>query len=242
MNKAIPINVSLRIKPLSDQEAANDKNHLWVKLSDTSIMNKRTNEVFQYDKVFSDEASTSDIFDSQIKEIVRAAMHGINQTVFAYGQTSSGKTHTMKGQSGNSELSRDSMGIIPLSVKEIFKISRMGGEDSDGGMDSKGQGVEREYSISVSYLEIYNECVNDLIDPANKNLEVRETISSGICINRLTEKKVTSFEEVMKYMEQGDEFRNIAATKLNELSSRSHTVFRISISSQEKVQGDSSGI
>lgn len=194
MNKAIPINVSLRIKPLSDHEAANEKNHLWVKLSDTSIMNKRTNEVFQYDKVFSDEASTSDIFDSQIKEIVRAAMHGINQTVFAYGQTSSGKTHTMKGKSGSGDASRDSMGIIPLSVKEIFQISR-----EAGSLDQAAN--SRDYSISVSYLEIYNECVNDLIDPTNKNLEVRETISNGICINRLTEKKVTSFEEVMKYME-----------------------------------------
>ena len=83
----------------------------------------------------------------------------------------------------------------------------------------------------MSYLEIYNECLNDLIDSSNKNLEVRETISNGIYINRLTEKKVTSFEEVMKYMEQGDELRNIASTKLNKLSSRSHTVFRISISS-----------
>lgn len=101
--------------------------------------------------------------------------------------------------------------------------------------------ARREYSISVSYLEIYNECVNDLIEPANKNLEVRESISNGIYINRLTEKKVSSFEEVMGYMARGDEFRNIAATKLNELSSRSHTVFRISISSQENIS-DSSGI
>ena len=108
-------------------------------------------------------------------------------------------------------------------------------------VSSNSTSNSRKYSISVSYLEIYNECVNDLIDPSNKNLEVRETISNGICINRLTEKKVASFEEVMKYMEQGDEFRNIAATKLNELSSRSHTVFRISISSQETIC-DSSGI
>ena len=108
-------------------------------------------------------------------------------------------------------------------------------------VSSNSTSNSRKYSISVSYLEIYNECVNDLIDPSNKNLEVRETISNGIFINRLTEKKVASFEEVMKYMEQGDEFRNIAATKLNELSSRSHTVFRISISSQETIC-DSSGI
>jgi centromeric protein E len=81
-------------------------------------------------------------------------------------------------------------------------------------------------------MEIYNESVNDLIEPSNKNLEVRESISNGIYINRLSEKKVETFLEVMKYMENGDEFRNIAATKLNELSSRSHTVFRINIRSE----------
>lgn len=72
------INVSLRIKPLSENEAVNDKNHMWVKLSDNSVMNKRTNEIFQYDRVFGDDANTSEIFDSQIKEIVKAAMNGIN--------------------------------------------------------------------------------------------------------------------------------------------------------------------
>lgn len=171
-------------------------------------------------------------------------MNGINQTVFAYGQTSSGKTHTMKGSASSkgATASRDSLGIIPLSIMEIFRLSQKEPKTGDSGQASaREKAVGREYSISVSYLEIYNECVNDLIDPANKNLEVRETISNGICINRLTEKKVASFEEVMKYMEQGDEFRNIAATKLNELSSRSHTVFRISISSQESIS-DSSGI
>jgi centromeric protein E len=70
-----------------------------------------------------------------------------------------------------------------------------------------------------------------LIDPANKNLEVRESISNGIYINRLSEKKVETFDEVIDCMNKGDEYRNIAATKLNELSSRSHTVFRIYIKS-----------
>ena len=92
-------------------------------------------------------------------------------------------------------------------------------------------GCARKFDISVSYIEIYNESVNDLIDPANKNLEVRESISNGIYINRLCEKKVESFDEVIDFINKGDEYRNIAATKLNELSSRSHTVFRINIKS-----------
>ena len=199
------INVSLRVKPLSENEAVNEKNRMWVKISDNSIMNKRTNEIFQYDKVFSDDMGTQEIFDSQIKDIVQAAMNGINQTVFAYGQTSSGKTHTMKGcpKAGKGQdASRDDMGIIPLSVMEIFRMCKQEGTKREGGGDQVMENgkAARQYSISVSYLEIYNECVNDLIEPANKNLEVRESISSGIYINRLAEKKVTSFEEVMSYM------------------------------------------
>ena len=138
-------------------------------------------------------------------------MEGINQTVFAYGQTSSGKAHTMKGYPSKNEIT----GLIPLSVQQIF-------QHINGNSQSK-------YEISVSYIEIYNESVNDLIDPQNKNLEVRESITNGIYINRLSEKKVEEFQEVMQYMSRGDEFRNIAATKLNEVSSRSHTVFRINI-------------
>ena len=75
--------------------------------------------------------------------------------------------------------------------------------------------------------------MNDLIEPQNKNLEVRESISAGIYINRLTEKKASSYDAVLQEMVKGDEFRSIAATKLNELSSRSHTVFRINIRSTE---------
>lgn len=110
-------------------------------------------------------------------------------------------------------------GLIPLSVREIFELI-----EQDGG---------REYQVKISYIEIYNESVNDLIEPSNKNLEVRESISNGIYINRLCEKSVQSYEEVIAELIKGDEFRQIAATKLNELSSRSHTVFRINITSNE---------
>ena len=114
------------------------------------------------------------------------------------------------------------MGLIPLSVKEIFLYSE------------NLRQSQKDFEISVSYIEIYNESVNDLIEPNNKNLEVRESISAGIYINRLTEKRVESFQHVMEYMNKGDEFRSIAATKLNELSSRSHTVFKINICCKEK--------
>lgn len=107
------------------------------------------------------------------------------------------------------------MGLIPLSINEIF--SYMQGDTA------------RSYKISVSYLELYNECINDLICANNKNLEIRESIAKGIYINRLSENDANSADEVLRFMELGDEGRNVAETKLNEASSRSHTVFRINI-------------
>ena len=108
-------------------------------------------------------------------------------------------------------------GLIPLSVKELFnKID---------------QTSDRKFEISVQYIEIYNEQINDLIDASNKNLEIRESISEGIYINKLSHNRVQSVEEVMYFMQKGGEIRNMAATKLNEVSSRSHTVFRINIKS-----------
>ena len=85
----------------------------------------------------------------------------------------------------------------------------------------------------MQYIEIYNESINDLIDQNNKNLEIRESISTGIYINRLSDNEVNTVDEVMFYMDKGDDARNIAATKLNEHSSRSHSVFRINIKSHE---------
>ena len=106
------INVSVRVKPLNDKESLMEKNHMWSVVSDTTLMNKRTKEVYTFDNVFGPDISTQEIFESTCKEIVRAAMDGINQTVFAYGQTSSGKTYTMKGYQND--------GLIPLAVQELF--------------------------------------------------------------------------------------------------------------------------
>ena len=105
------------------------------------------------------------------------------------------------------------LGLIPLSVAEIFERAH-----------------DKEVDICCSYIEIYNESVNDLLDAANKNLDIRESIARGIYINKLSERKVSNAKEVLQLMAQGDEQRSIAATNLNEVSSRGHTVFRINIS------------
>ena len=92
----------------------------------------------------------------------------------------------------------------------------------------------KTWIVKVSYIEIYNECVNDLLDPSRKNLSVRENQQGKAIIDNLSEHEVCSLEETMHYLLKGDEQRKIAETRLNEKSSRSHTVFKINILISEK--------
>jgi centromeric protein E len=122
------------MKPLSEAERASDKNYIWNQVSENTIMNVKTKEMFTFDNIFGERMQTQQIFDSQIKELVISAMQGFNVTAFAYGQTSSGKTYTMRGYNDNDP------GLIPLSIQQIF--------------DYIGGDKERKYDINVSYLEV----------------------------------------------------------------------------------------
>lgn len=111
------INVTVRMKPLSSNEGNNEKNKMWNKVSENTLMFQRTKEMFSFDHVFGPEVNTETIFQEQVKELVHNSLLGFNQTVFAYGQTSSGKTFTMRGAISDKE---GQLGLIPLSIKEVF--------------------------------------------------------------------------------------------------------------------------
>lgn len=207
------INVTVRVKPLKPDEEGNDKNSLWEIRSDQVVHNTRTNESFSFDKVFSPEYSTKEIFDQDIKQHIEAVVKGINVTIFAYGQTSSGKTFTMRGSEANP-------GLIPLTISEIFNLT--------------SQKEESNCKVTCSYMEIYNESVNDLLDSRKKNLDIRESISQGVYIQGLTANECKDEAETISYLEAGEQARITAATNLNEQSSRSHTVFRFNIEMKEK--------
>ena len=139
------INVTVRIKPLATKDAKNDKNsNVWNKVSEQTLVNSRTKEAFSFDRVFGSEVTTETIFNEQVKDLVHNALDGINQTVFAYGQTSSGKTFTMRGC-----VKRGSPGLIPLSVKEVFTTM-----EAD---------QTRTYKVTVSYMEVSNELVHQKV-------------------------------------------------------------------------------
>ena len=155
-------------------------------------------------------SSTKEIFDNLFKNDIINLLNGINLTIFSYGQTSTGKTYTMQGDIPYNE------GIIPLTLKEIFnKIN-----SSKDILNSK---------ITVSFIEIYNESINDLLNSSKINLELRETLNKEIIVNNLTEIKVNSHEEALNLLLKGNESKIVASTKLNEKSSRSHCIFRLNL-------------
>ena len=199
------INVYLRLKPIKDKSESN------FSFDSKTITNLKTKEIFNFDSVITPTMSNKDIFEKLIKQNLVNLLKGINVSIFAYGQTSTGKTFTMKGEPKTNE------GLIPLSIKEIFNS-----------LNNKESSISK-YLVKVSYIEIYNETVNDLIDPSNKNLEIRESGNKGIFVNNLSEISVNNLEKAMQLLNKGESNRIIAETKLNEKSSRSHTIFKINI-------------
>lgn len=141
-------------------------------------------------------------------------MEGYNGTVFAYGQTSSGKTYTMMGD-------QESPGVIPRAIEDVFAYIQ---ENSN----------QREFLLRVSYLEIYNETIRDLLSPENQDLKLHEDKQRGIYVSPLREDIVTSPEQVMQIIQDGEAYRHVSTTDYNDYSSRSHTVFQLIIESREK--------
>ncbi|KAJ2828536.1 hypothetical protein FBU31_002892, partial [Coemansia sp. 'formosensis'] len=165
------------------------------------------------DKVFDQRDSTQTVYNDIVKEIVTSSMSGFNGTIFAYGQTSSGKTHTMYGSGAE-------LGIIKLAVKNMFDII--------------ANDTAREYLIRVSFLEIYNEILRDLLEPTKINLKIHENAKREIYVGDLSQHFVFNADQVEAILLKGDSNRQVAGTNMNERSSRSHTIFSIIVESREK--------
>lgn len=168
---------------------------------------------YAFDHVFDESSTNSRVYELLTKDIIHAAVEGFNGTAFAYGQTSSGKTFTMNG-------SETDPGIIHRAVKDIFEKIQM---ISD-----------REFLIRVSYMEIYNEEINDLFAVENQKLQIHESLERGIFVAGLREEIVNNAEQVLKLIELGEVNRHFGETNMNVRSSRSHTIFRMVIESKRK--------
>ncbi|XP_041449882.1 centromere-associated protein E isoform X2 [Drosophila obscura] len=164
-----------------------------------------------FDYVFDQNANNQEVFDRMAKHIVHACMQGFNGTIFAYGQTSSGKTYTMMGDNQN-------LGVMVLAAKEIFKQIA---NDND-----------RDFLLRVGYIEIYNEKIYDLLNKKNQDLKIHEA-GNGIVNVNCEECIITSEADLLRFLCMGNKERTVGETNMNERSSRSHAIFRIIIESRK---------
>lgn len=206
-----------RFRPLNEAEILRgDKFIPKFKGEETVVIGQGKPYVF--DRVLPPNTTQEQVYNACAKQIVKDVLEGYNGTIFAYGQTSSGKTHTMEGKLHDPQL----MGIIPRIAHDIF--------DHIYSMDEN-----LEFHIKVSYFEIYLDKIRDLLDVSKTNLAVHEDKNRVPYVKGCTERFVSSPEEVMDVIDEGKANRHVAVTNMNEHSSRSHSIFLINIK-QENVE------
>lgn len=197
--------------------------------------------VFHFDQVFDEEAPTPLIYKSMARGMVHTVLNGKHATIFAYGQTGSGKTYTMQG---DGQAMSGQAGLIQLVVADLFRFMRMGAQAS------------REFIVKVSYVEVYNERVRDLLsEDAGDNIssgtptgatpviqnggpevQLRTNANGEIIMNSII-KEVKTVDEAMQLLIFGNTNRVVARTDMNKHSSRSHAIYRLSVESFDKNLG-----
>uniref|UniRef100_A0A7E4ZYZ4 Kinesin motor domain-containing protein n=1 Tax=Panagrellus redivivus TaxID=6233 RepID=A0A7E4ZYZ4_PANRE len=216
------VQVAVRVRPFNKRERDLDTKCILQMEADQTFLyhptDEKTPKTFSFDHCFESSdpdsrkfASQEDVFEKVGSSVVNNAFGGYNACIFAYGQTGSGKSYTMMG-------SPDNPGIIPRLCNAIFE--RITVETCESA----------SFKVEVSYMEIYNERVRDLLDPkksAKSNLKVREHKSLGPMVDGLSVLAVSSFDQIGRLMDEGNKCRTVAATNMNAESSRSHAVFTI---------------
>nr|KAF6430933.1 centromere protein E [Rousettus aegyptiacus] len=208
--------VCVRVRPLnSREEALGEATQVYWKTDNNAIYQVDGSKSFNFDRVFHSNETTKNVYEEIAVPIIDSAIQGYNGTVFAYGQTASGKTYTMMG-------SDDYLGVIPRAIHDIFqKIKKF---------------PDREFLLRVSYMEIYNETITDLLCNTQKMkpLIIREDFNRNVYVSDLTEEVVYTPEMALKWITKGEKNRHYGITKMNQRSSRSHTIFRMILESREK--------
>ncbi|XP_059780184.1 centromere-associated protein E isoform X2 [Balaenoptera ricei] len=208
--------VCVRVRPLNSREEALGKDtQVYWKTDNNTIYQVDGSKSFNFDRVFHSNETTKNVYEEIAVPIIDSAIQGYNGTIFAYGQTASGKTYTMLG-------SQDYLGVIPRAIHDIFqKIKKF---------------PDREFLLRVSYMEIYNETITDLLCGTEKMkpLIIREDFNRNVYVADLTEEVVYTSEMALKWITKGEKNRHYGITKMNQRSSRSHTIFRMILESREK--------
>ncbi|XP_038970744.1 kinesin-like protein KIN-7F isoform X2 [Phoenix dactylifera] len=214
--------VSVRVRPLNDKELERGDPSDWECINNTSIIFKNSLPersmlpiVYAFDRVFGCESSTRQVYEEGAKEVALSVVSGINSSIFAYGQTSSGKTYTMTG-------------ITQYSIADIY--------------DYIEKHEEREFVLKFSAMEIYNEAVRDLLSTDSSPLRLLDDPERGTIVEKLTEETLRDQSHLKELLSLCEAQRQIGETSLNEMSSRSHQILRLMIesSAREFLSRDSS--
>ena len=223
MSNAANVNVICRFRPMNDLEKTTGNEQVCIFTSQTSLQFNSSREKntydFNFDRIFPPSSSQEDIYSFGVKGIIDSVLDGYNGTVLAYGQTSSGKTYTMQGEMAREE----TQGIIPRMISHVFNFIY------------KNEGTD--FIIKVSMIEIYQEKIRDLFDTSRVNLNIREDSVKGIYVDGCSERYVGCPGDVLNLLELGSANRAQAATNMNEHSSRSHSIFILTINQTNKKEG-----
>ncbi|CAG8494623.1 40522_t:CDS:2, partial [Gigaspora margarita] len=233
VNENTTIKVALRIRPLTSEDLINiptrfQKNVLSTAAyapNQVTIQHEKKHN-FTFDYVFGQGCNQKEVYERAVKKMLDKFLDGFNVTILAYGQTSSGKTHTM-GTSNDITSSAESVGIIPRAMATLFSAV------------NSTQYKSRKLSMRVSFVELYNEDLIDLLADSNNDNEdkpqllIREDSNGSISLSGLQEIKVNTVGEVMGHLSRGSLNRQVGATDMNAKSSRSHAIFTVILSQQK---------
>lgn len=214
------VRVIVRCRPFSEKETK--AGHLDVAdintLSRTVTISRKGDDpkTFTFDHVFDTNCSQTEVYSTTARDIVSGVLTGYNGTVLAYGQTGTGKTFTMEGIRKDPDL----RGIIPMAFDHIFS-------------HIKNAGADTQFLVRASYLEIYNEEIRDLLNGRNKRLEIKEHPETGVYVKDLSTYLIHSIKEMDDLMALGNKNRSVASTEMNATSSRSHSIFTITVEASE---------
>ncbi|XP_028193774.1 kinesin-like protein KIN-7E isoform X3 [Glycine soja] len=206
--------VSIRLRPLNEKEIAANESADWECINDTTILYRNTlregstfPSAYTFDRVFRGDCVTRQVYEEGAKEVALSVVSGINSSIFAYGQTSSGKTYTM-------------VGITEYAVADIF--------------DYITRHEERAFILKFSAIEIYNEIVRDLLSTDNTPLRLRDDPEKGPILEKLTEETLRDWEHLKELLAYSEAQRQVGETYLNEKSSRSHQIIRLTMESSAR--------
>ncbi|XP_060696385.1 kinesin-like protein KIF19 [Hemiscyllium ocellatum] len=224
------LTVALRIRPINESELDEGASSIAHKIDDQMVVlmdptedpddilraNRSRERTFMFDVVFDHTSTQEDVYLATTKDLINGVISGYNATVFAYGPTGAGKTYTMLGMDCKP-------GIYVQTLNDLFKAIEATSENMD-------------YNVSMSYLEIYNEMIRDLLNPASGFLDLREDSKGGIQIAGITEFSTCNAMEIMQLLIKGNRQRTQEPTAANKTSSRSHAVLQVIVKQKSRLK------